>query len=148
SKDRPFLILGHCRAATLGEVSDNNAHPFDMGNIIGAHNGTVHSIRGKSATGTDSEALFKILSEEGLQETVNAAKHGAYALTWIDTNKHTLNIIRNSQRPLYTMLARGVLYWASEFYMLRLVGHRDNINTVPEMLEVDTHLEIDLHNPL
>src|SRR6056297_646133 len=35
------VLLGHNRAATLGEVDWKNAHPFDFPELIGAHNGTL-----------------------------------------------------------------------------------------------------------
>lgn len=33
--------FGHTRKGTTGEITIPNAHPFDIGNIIGAHNGMV-----------------------------------------------------------------------------------------------------------
>lgn len=38
--DAPF-ILAHTRYATIGAKTVENAHPFEIGNIIGAHNGGV-----------------------------------------------------------------------------------------------------------
>lgn len=36
-------VIGHTRHATHGAVSIPNAHPFKIGNIIGAHNGVIHN---------------------------------------------------------------------------------------------------------
>lgn len=149
NNDRPFCVIGHCRAATQGEVSPENAHPFTIKHIVGAHNGTIADIRGKTKDGTDSEAFFTILAKEGLQAAVNAAKGGAYALVWADLNKQTLNFLRNAQRPFFYCVSRGVIYWASELEMIKLVMARDNqYNAEIKVLEIDTHMEIDLHYPV
>lgn len=147
-KYHPFLVAGHCRAATLGEVNADNAHPFSLGRIVGMHNGTVTGIRGKHKDGTDSEALLTILRDEGLQAAVNEARHGAYALVWIDHRDHTLNFIRNGMRPLYHLTARGVLYWSSEYDMLKLMAGHAQLEGTPHLLPADIHLSCDLHYPI
>ncbi len=38
---RSDLIMAHTRKATTGATTVPNAHPFDIGNIIGAHNGCI-----------------------------------------------------------------------------------------------------------
>ncbi len=37
------LGFAHSRAATLGSICEKNAHPFEIGDIIGAHNGTINN---------------------------------------------------------------------------------------------------------
>lgn len=37
------MVIGHTRKATTGAISVSNAHPFDIGNTIGAHNGFIHN---------------------------------------------------------------------------------------------------------
>lgn len=146
--DKPFGIIGHCRAATQGDVNVENAHPFSIDHIVGVHNGTIANIRGKTKDGTDSEALYNILAEEGLQAAVDAARSGAYALVWVDQRAQTLNMIRNKERSLYYMVSAGVMYWASEAMMLSLIASRDNLRGDIKLLEVDTHLSLDLHFPI
>jgi hypothetical protein len=147
---KPFLIAGHVRSATVGDIVSANAHPFDLGGLIGMHNGTVANIEGKHPDGTDSEALLRLLKNRGLQYAVNAARSGAYALVWVDGNNATLNFIRNGARTLYTMVAGGVFYWASEFYILKMIADRNqlSIQEAPKLLEVHTHLQIGFNNPL
>jgi glucosamine 6-phosphate synthetase-like amidotransferase/phosphosugar isomerase protein len=37
-------LVGHCRWATIGNVSAKNAHPFSFDNVIGVHNGTLRKV--------------------------------------------------------------------------------------------------------
>ena len=37
------VLMAHCRNATTGEVTVENAHPFKVENIIGAHNGCIYN---------------------------------------------------------------------------------------------------------
>ena len=38
---RGNLLLGHTRHATSGKINTDNAHPWRIGNLVGAHNGMV-----------------------------------------------------------------------------------------------------------
>ena len=38
-----ILMLGHNRHATMGDLIDDNAHPFHHGNITMVHNGSLRS---------------------------------------------------------------------------------------------------------
>lgn len=95
------FIFGHCRYATVGDITKENAHPFDFDNIIGVHNGTIK--KGGFAThGTDSESLFHLISTLGVKEALQKAEafDTAYALVWFDKTSCTINIVRNEKRPL------------------------------------------------
>lgn len=109
------VFMGHNRAATKGAVNETNAHPFQCGHIIGAHNGTLLD-KDKAALETklgrrfevDSHALFAAIAEFGIEETIGMLTVGefqtgssAYALTWYDQSDGTMNFLRNDFRPLW-----------------------------------------------
>ena len=41
TKSDPEILIGHNRHATIGSHTDSNSHPFQHGNIVGVHNGTL-----------------------------------------------------------------------------------------------------------
>jgi hypothetical protein len=68
------VVIGHTRKATKGSISKQNCHPFDIGRIIGAHNGMVYNHedlnkRYNRDCNVDSEHIFHHLQDnEDLQE--------------------------------------------------------------------------------
>jgi len=65
---RHSFVMAHTRKATQGTVSKENAHPFDIGNIIGAHNGVIsnhHPLNSKYDRNctVDSQHIFHHLNE-------------------------------------------------------------------------------------
>src|SRR2546426_3519434 len=62
------IVYGHCRRASVGEVSKKNAHPFCANHIVGAHVGhvnnyyTLNQTYGRKCT-VDSHHIFYHLSE-------------------------------------------------------------------------------------
>lgn len=61
------IVMGHTRAATLGDVNLRNAHPFSIDGIIAAHNGVVTNFEELFAEDerpwqVDSEALIYRIS--------------------------------------------------------------------------------------
>ncbi len=126
-------FIGHNRAATLGLVNDNNAHPFQYGDIIGAHNGTLDKaswIRLELAAGketdVDSAAIFACIDEIGIDDTIKlmengkTASTGAWALVWYDMKDDTLRFLRNEHRPLWYGVSekKDKIVWASEYPMI------------------------------
>lgn len=123
------LLMGHCRSKTIGANITANAHPFDLPNLIGVHNGTLRgNYPGEREYATDSEALYKLINDEGIAAAIPQI-HGAYALTWFDKRDSTINFLRNNERDLWFANEKmtGALFWASEPYMLRWVLHRNSI---------------------
>jgi hypothetical protein len=114
---KPVALAYHCRHATQGKVSSENAHPFHKGNVIGMHNGTIFSkFTNRNDFDTDSETIFHNIDTLGLEKTLSelSEKDPAYALVWYDLKKRTMNIIRNEKRPLHYSWMLGTFFWSSE----------------------------------
>lgn len=129
-------FIGHNRLRTRGDISSFNAHPFYIGNIVGAHNGTLEyksvtaleqAINDGTKFTVDSRALFTGFAKLGVKETIGLcyegkdSKEGAWALTWYDQEKGTINFLRNQHRELFYCFEEGFkrMWWASEPWMLR-----------------------------
>lgn len=124
------VMFGHNRHATLGEKTEENAHPFAFDNIMGMHNGTlkeysVTDLYKYKDFGTDSEAIFADINKNGFDTTIKKLV-GAWALIFYNKKKNTLNFVRNSQRPLHYCYSRDrcTIIWASELEMLKYVINR------------------------
>jgi predicted glutamine amidotransferase len=121
------LFLGHNRLATKGKVNTFNAHPFEFDHIVGCHNGTLDYQsfeKLKKALGedfpVDSMAVIKGLAVLGVDETL-AMMNGSWSLTWYDSEKNTLNLLRNKERPMWYGYSKDfkTLGWASEWPFMR-----------------------------
>ena len=118
-------IIGHNRAATRGNKSVHaNAHPFQHKHIVGAHNGTLstgsfHDLKElveRPDIEVDSEVVFVAIAEYGIEAVVPLLQ-GAWALTWYDQKRNSLNWLRNGLRPFWFAYSADLkkLYWASEW---------------------------------
>lgn len=143
----PTMLLGHCRMATVGEITDENAHPYEFENIIGAHNGTIFKFQptSKEDKKTDSFKLYEMINEKGISTVVKdeLTPAHAYALTWVNKKTNTLHMLRNEQRPLFTMhtKSRLTMYWASEAIFLEVIKTRSSVVFEdPVLVPVDTLL--------
>lgn len=131
--DGEKLLMGHVRAATIGNLTAKNAHPFTTGDLIVSHNGTLEDVRFQPAKNqdiTDSELMAREMSKDGIEKTLgNISKDSAYAVSIFNKKDDTITFARNSARPLAIAhnLARGVIYWASELAMLEMVLDRADV---------------------
>lgn len=127
------VLVGHNRLATVGVVNHQNAHPFNFTKVIGVHNGgvTKNWTNKSKEFDTDSETLYAQINERGITEVVKELGDGytnAYALVYYDKEQRTLNMIRNTQRPLAIADCGGTIYWASEPDMLSWVVRRNSVS--------------------
>lgn len=137
------VLLGHNRWATVGGVSRRSAHPFHVGEIIGAHNGTLtnkYNLLDSGDFQVDSENLFHHIHKKGLRNAMDVVI-GAWSLTWWDEIEENVHFLRNKERPLYYAFDnKGLLWWASESWMLQIASSRHNFQ-----LSQVTQTEEDVH---
>lgn len=136
--DKYWFMFGHNRAATVGAVTVDGAHPFQEGPITLIHNGTLHSTydlpqsQHKLGVDVDSHALchnLALVEPEEAAEKVIGKIDGAFALVWHDARNDTLNIIRNDERPLHVAKEyKGrTLYFTSEAAQLHYLEDKLNL---------------------
>ena len=114
------IVIGHVRLATHGTVKVTNAHPFTVGNVVGAHNGVIYNYNkvatamGKKVPEVDSQVLFQSLNANKMNKAFEKID-GDFALTWIKDSNRKIHLARESGRPMvvaYWKKAR-ILFWAS-----------------------------------
>lgn len=142
-----MFAVGHNRAATRGNVVDKNAHPFWIEDkIVLVQNGTWRGChKGIKDTEVDTEALAHIIAEEPDLPKALGKIQAAYALVWFNTETHTLNLIRNSERPLWLAESMtGSLVWASEAVFINAACDRQGVvlKSDPVQIEAYTHVEL------
>lgn len=145
------VLIGHNRAATIGNVTVENAHPFNFGSVYGVHNGSLRTysdLENYLEHDVDSMCLLDHISQHGVED---AWKNflGAAALVWFDDKDQTLHFARNSERPLHYMWSKDkkVLFWASEPWMIQTAAARHKVDLLKNdkdklvlgTFEVDTH---------
>jgi predicted glutamine amidotransferase len=154
-------FIGHNRASTRGATNAVNAHPFEYGDIVGAHNGTLDYSSHKALEealdekfDVDSQAIFAAIDRLGIENTVPLLQ-GAWALVWVDMKDGSLNFLRNKERPFWYAFSEDnkKILWASEWptiqSALKLSGKeyplsRDDKNFCYFSTPTDVHIKYDL----
>jgi len=129
-----MCLFGHNRAATKGVVNTDNAHPFEEGNIVLMHNGTLdneYSFKEwqNKDIQVDSQLAASLLNIYGVEETLRRIS-GAFTFIWFDIAEKKIKIIRNEERPLYMAYSTKDqrFYFASEGMMLQWVLSRNKVD--------------------
>lgn len=122
---RGKVYIGHNRKKTIGEITDEQAHPFVIDNTFAfVHNGTLHGHKLLADTTTDSQALAVVLKKsleedkykDALEETLSKV-WGAYATVMYNQLTDKVHFLRNKERPLFLIDAPDAVYFASEGMM-------------------------------
>jgi predicted glutamine amidotransferase len=138
-------VIGHNRFATKGLVTRNNAHPFEHGQVIGVHNGTLdnkYEIDPQSKFDVDSSSLFHYMNAHGAEKTIPKLR-GAWSLCWWDGDYQELCFIRNKERPMFIAEEENgeTIMWASEAWMINVAVGRTKLKyKKPEATPLDTLL--------
>jgi predicted glutamine amidotransferase len=146
-------LIGHNRAMTVGENTDENAHPFVEDKTFAmVHNGTLRDHKSLHDTTVDSHALtimFKTAMDEvdwkpAMEEALGKVK-GAYACVWYDQKRDKVCMIRNAERPLAMITTPSGFVFSSEAGLAAWICSRNNekVDKV-ESLDVHTLYEFDM----
>lgn len=148
------ILLGHTRHATHSNAhQDDAAHPFQMGKIIGAHNGVIYNWKEVEQRlketykkrnveypfgpwVNDSQAAFGALNWFKKPEDALDVLNGWMALTW--TRNKALYFARGNSPELAAAYVAPLrtLFWNSEMQVLRRVLfdagiHNDDVEAWP-----------------
>lgn len=109
-------VFGHNRAATKGQISPGNSHPFRHKHITLMHNGTLNNHLPKEFD-VDSLWATHRMAEDSPEDVFNSL-FGAYVFIWHNNKDKTINLVSNGQRPLHYQKTTLNTYFASEAGML------------------------------
>lgn len=131
TKPHDVFAVGHNRYKTSGQTTTAHAHPHRVGKIVLVHNGTLREqskLPDYTNFDVDTMALANAIDKLGIEETISKT-YGSYAIIYYNGYDKTINILRNSERPLF--MARGNnfhrVYLASERKMLDWILERNSM---------------------
>jgi len=128
------MFFGHDRFATIGAKDADNAHPFEFGDIVGQHNGTLknhwallreHDLEYKDYD-VDSQVLISLIDKDQKNLSVLQEFEGAAALIWHNKNfPNRIYCFRNIERPLFRGKINKNMYISSIEESLDIIGCTD-----------------------
>lgn len=140
----PKFLVGHNRYATMGEIVDANAHPFQHGAVTLVHNGTLDNqslLPDHQRFKVDSENIAHAINEEGIEETIKKL-NGKFMLIWHDARDNTLNFLRNKDRPFHFVeTTTGDWFGASEEDMIMWLMGRPKGPTAKRHFEAEVGVQ-------
>lgn len=139
------IIVGHNRAATSGDITSKNAHPFMDRQIVLVHNGNISNAKAlNKEVEVDSQSIITALADAATPiEGINKL-FGAWAIVWYNREKKKLYFSRNKERPLYKLIAKDFIYLASEEKMLDWILERNFEFPEEEIKEVEPNVLYEL----
>lgn len=151
------ITIAHTRAATVGAVRADTAHPFEYYDestgrtLVGAHNGTLTGWMGRKGArdhDVDSQWALARIMESGKDAFKEFS--GAYCFVWWDSDTPTkLHMARNDERPMHIAFTekKGMAY-ASEAGMVAWLAERHHIKLAGDIRALRSGLQysFDLEN--
>lgn len=128
------LLMGHVRHATVGDIKDpESAHPWDLGDIVMMHNGTLKNYEqlaeqygfDKKDWKVDSQVLGLALQEnfkKGDYFRVLTEYYGAAAVVCYHKADDSLYVYRDTERTLFYGYINDEMYISSLDDILKIMG--------------------------
>ena len=128
------IVFSHNRAATKGDITAHNAHPFHEGNIVLVHNGTIFNSEALNKEAeVDSHAICHALNDHNAVDALGKI-NGAFALAWYNKKDHVLNLARNLARPLWLIETDDMWFVCSEPGLPLWLLSRQSAQTKPKSI--------------
>jgi hypothetical protein len=149
-------VLAHCRFATVGEKTNENAHPFRVGQrLVGTHNGSLvnHEMVAKKygleVPAVDSKFIFQLLEHKDFDPKAIMELEGWMAIAYVFDGK--LHLYRRDNRPLFIGNHKKGVYYSSIKDALTMIGCKDAQELEPNRMVVfqdgDMIQDIDMGSP-